>query len=109
MPRKSSLWNGAEAERLRRQHEIGDIGATIDRAVNAERLVGVDDGDMRGTEEIVVLQRLLGIGHLVPSGDTERVVELKAALAAPFEIDAEIFPRRREVVVVLGAGSGFRI
>src|SRR3954467_5711832 len=103
MPRQRGLRNGAEAERLRRQHEIADIGAAIDRAVDAERLVGMDDGDMRRAEEVVVLQRLLGVRHLVAARDPERVVELKAALAAAFEIDAEIFAWRREIMIVFRA------
>src|SRR3982074_3254743 len=84
-------------------------GAAVDRAINPERLVGVDDRDMRRAEEIVVLERLFGIGRLVASDNAYRVVELKAALAAALEIDAEIFARRREIMAVLGAGSGFRI
>src|SRR3954453_14175822 len=91
MARQRRLRDGAETERLRRQHEIADIGAAIDRAVNPERLVGVDDGDMRRAEEIVVLQRLFAIGRLVATRDAERVVELETALATAFEIDAEIF------------------
>src|SRR5262245_51849711 len=105
MPRQCSLRNGAEAQRLRRQHEVGDIPTAIDRAIDAEGLVGVDHGYMRRAEEIVVLQRLLRIRRLVASGYTERVVELEAAFAAAFQIDAEIFPRRREVVAFFGAGS----
>ncbi len=108
MPRQRGLRNRAEAERLRRQHEVADIGAAIDCAVDAERLVGVNDRDMRRAEEIVVLQRLLRIGHLVAPGDAERVVELKTALAAALEIDAEIFARRREIMVVFGAGRRLR-
>src|SRR6476619_5856455 len=109
MPCESSLRNRAEAERLRRQHEIADIGAAIDRAVDAERLVGVDDGAMRRAEEVVVLQRLLRVRYLVAARDPERVVELKAALAAAFEIDAEIFARRRKVMIVFCAGRGLGI
>src|SRR5436305_8040977 len=80
MARQRRLWNGAEAERLRRQHEIADIGAAIDRAIDAQRLVGVNDRDMRRAEEIVVLQRLFGVGRLVAARNPERVVKLKAAL-----------------------------
>ena len=54
-------------------------------------------------------QRLLRIRHLVASDDAERVVELKAALAAAIEIDAEIFARRRKVMPVLGAGRGLLV
>src|SRR3954447_15181498 len=97
--RERRLRNRAEPERLRGQHEVRDIGAAIDRTVDAERLVGVDDGHMRRAEEIVVLQRLLGIGHLVSARDAERVVELKTALATAIEIGAEIFARRREIIV----------
>src|SRR6267142_27841 len=109
MARQRRLRNGAETERLGGQHEIADIGAAIDRAVDSERLVGVDDGDMRRAEEIVVFQRLLAIGRLVAACDTERVVKLKAALAAAFEIDTEIFARRREIMIVPGARSSLRI
>src|ERR1700709_49342 len=82
MPCQCCLGNGAEAERLGGKHEITDIGAAIDRAVDTQRLVGVDDGDMRRAEEIVVLQRLSGIGRLVAARNSECVVELKTALAA---------------------------
>src|SRR5437879_1196517 len=109
MARQGGLWNSAEAERLGRQHEIADIGAAIDRAVDSERLVGMDNGDMRRAEEIVVLQRLLAIGRLVASDDAERVVKLEAALAAALQIDAEIFARRREIMVVAGTRSGLGI
>src|SRR3954463_1661900 len=106
MPRQCRLRDGAETEGLRRQHEVADIGAAIDRAIDAERLVGMDDGDVGRAEEIVVLQRLLAVGGLVALGNAERVVELKAAFAATIEIDAEIFARRREVVALLGARDG---
>src|SRR3954464_8028207 len=105
MPGERGLRDGPETERLRGQHEIADIGAAVDRAVNAERLVGMDDRDMRRAEEIVGLQRLSSVGCLVTAGDAERVVKLKAALAAALEIDAEIFPRRRKIMAVLGAGG----
>src|SRR4051812_41990439 len=109
MPGERGLRDGPETERLRGQHEVADIGAAVDRAVNAERLVGMDDRDMRRAEEIVVLQRLFGVGGLVAAHDAERVVELKAALAAALEINAQIFARRREIMAVLGTGGGFLI
>ena len=109
MARQRRLRNGAEPERLRGQHEIRDIGTAIDRTVDAERLVGVNDRDMRRTEEIVVLHRLFCISHLVAAGDAERVVELKAALAAAFEIDAGIFARRREIVIVAESAGSFLV
>src|SRR4029078_7767792 len=71
MPRQGGLRNGAEPERLRCQHEVGDIGAAMYRAVKAELLVVVNDRHMRRTEEVVVLQRLLRVGHLVASDDAE--------------------------------------
>ena len=109
MPCQRGLRDGAKAERLRRQHEIRDIGAAIDRAVDTEWLIGVDNSDMRRAEEIVVLQRLFRIGRLVAARDAERVVELKTALAAAVEIDAEIFARRREIMIVFRAGCGLGI
>src|SRR5712664_3391516 len=105
MTRKGGLRNGAETERLRGQHEIADIGAAINRTIDPQRFVRVDDGDVRGAEEVVVLQRLLAIGGLVATRDAKRVVELEPALAASFEIDPEIFARRRKIMVVAGAGS----
>ena len=101
MPRQCGLRDRAEAERLGCQHEIADIGAAVDRAVGPQRLGGVDDGDMRCAEEVVVLQRLLRIAGLVAARNAERVVELEAAFAAAIEIDTKIFARRREVVSVL--------
>ena len=99
----------AEPERLRRQHEVRDIAAAIDRAVDAERLVGMDDRDMRRAEEIEILQRLSGVGRLVAARDAERVVELKSALAPALQVDAAIFARERKIAGVrLAAGSGCR-
>src|ERR1700748_111967 len=98
--RQRGLRYGAEAERLGCQHEIVDISAAIDRAVNAERLVGVNDGDMRRTEEIEILQRLLRIGRLVATRNTERVVQLKADFASALQIDAAIFPRERKIAII---------
>src|ERR1700749_4919570 len=96
---ESSLRNGAETERLGCQHEIADIGAAIDRAINAERLVGVDDGDVRCAEEIEILQGLFRVGRLFRFGNAERVVELKAACPPPLQVDAAIFPRKRKIAV----------
>src|SRR5262249_39385148 len=107
--RERGLRNRAKPERLRGEHEVRDISAAIDRAIDAERLVGVDDGHMRRAEEGVVFERLFCVGELVASDDAERIVELKAAFTATLEIDAEIFTRRREVVVVLGTRRSLRI
>lgn len=94
MTRKRCLRNGAEAECLRRQHEIRDVSAAIDRTIGAERLGRVNDRDMRRAEEIVILQRLLGVGCLVTPDYAERVVELETAFAPPLQIDTEIFAWR---------------
>src|SRR5229473_3363907 len=94
-------------KRQRRQHEARDIAAAIDRAVDAERFVGVDDGDMRRAEEIEVFKRLFRIARFVTSGNAQRVVKLKAALAAAIEIDTAIFARERKVAGIrLAAGRG---
>src|SRR5205085_8890934 len=45
----------------------------------------------------------------VASGDTERVVKLKSALAAALQVASEIFARRWEVVAVRCAGRRLRI
>src|SRR5579872_539032 len=104
--RERSLRNGAEAERLRRQHEVGDIGAAIDRAVDAERFVGVDDRNMRRAEEIEIFKRLLGVSRPVTARNAERVVELEAAFTPPLEVHAAIFPWKRKIAVVLAAACG---
>src|SRR3954447_11480740 len=109
MARQRRLRDSTEPEHLGGEHEIADIGTAIDRAVDPERLIGMDDGDMRRTEEVVVLQRLFCVSRLVAARDAERVVKLKPALAAALEIDSAIFPRWREIMVVPGAGSGLRI
>src|ERR1700757_23775 len=105
---ESSLRNGAETERLGCQHEIADIGAAVDRAINTERLVGVDDGDVRRAEEIEILQRLFGVSGLVAFGNARRVVELKAASPPPLQVHAAIFARKRKIAVI-GAGTRRRI
>src|SRR5450432_3004181 len=109
MARQCGLRNGAETERLCGQHEIAYIGPAIDRAVDSERLVGMNNGDMRCAKEIIVFQRLPAISRLVAARDAERVVKLEAALTAAFEIDSEIFARRRKIMVVAGARSGLGI
>src|SRR3982751_1373864 len=91
---------GGDPERLRRQHKARDVAAAIDRAVNSQRLVGVNDGDMRRTEEIEILKRLLGVGCLVASGYAERIVKLEAAFAPPLQINAAIFARERKISAV---------
>src|ERR1700694_4694486 len=109
MARKRRLRNRAETQCLRGQQKIADIGTAVDRAVDAERFVGMNDGNVRRPEEIVILKRLLGIGGLVAARDAERVVELEAAFAAAFKINPEIFAGRREIMAVLGTRSGIRI
>src|SRR5450755_785548 len=69
----------------------------------------MDNRDMRRAEEIEVLQRLFGITGLVASRDAQRVVELEAAFAAPFQVDAAIFARKREVAAVWPAAGCGRI
>src|ERR1700686_3344751 len=97
MKRQRSLRHCRQSQRLRGQHEACDIAAAIDRTVDAERLVGMNDGDMRRAEEIEILQRLPGVARLVAAGYAERIVKLKAAFAAALQIDAAIFARERKV------------
>src|SRR5712675_1138946 len=52
-------------------------------------------------------QRLRRIARFVTPGNAERVVKLKAALAAALEIDPAIFARERKVAGIrLAAGGG---
>src|SRR6266436_5989652 len=107
MKRQRRLRHRGHAQRLRGQHEARDVTAAIDRAVDAERLVGMNDGNVRRAEEVEILQRLPGVARLVASGYAERVVKLKAAFAPPLEIDAAVFARERKVAGVrLAAGGG---
>src|ERR1700676_2479775 len=105
LTRQRRLRDAAKTERLRGQHEISDIGPAIDRTINAERFVGVDDGNVRRAEEFVILKRLLGIGGFVAARDAERVVELEATFPAALEVDAAIFARKRKVAIFRRAGT----
>src|SRR5205823_3536562 len=96
MKRQRRLRDRGHAHCLRGQHEARDIAAAIDRPVNAKRFVGMNNGDMRRTEEVEILQRLPGVTHLVTSDYAERVVELEAACAAV----------RMRSMVKRGTGSG---
>src|ERR1700739_4777726 len=98
--RQRRLWDGTETQRLCGPQKITDIGPAVDRTINAERLIGVNDGDVRRPEEIEVLERLPGIGRLVAARDAERIVELEAAFAAAVDGDAAIVARTRIVAVV---------
>src|SRR5258707_15801001 len=106
MKRHHRLLPRGHAQRLRGQHEARDISAAIDRAVDAERLVGMNDGNVRRAEEIEVFQRLPGVGRLVAPDYAERVVKLKAAFSAALQVDAAIFARERKVSAVRLAAGG---
>jgi hypothetical protein len=67
----------------------------------------VDDRHVWRAKEIVVFQRLPGIGSLVAARNAQRIVKLKAALAASIEIDAFVFARKRKIGVMRGAGGRF--
>src|SRR3982075_1973749 len=95
--RQRRLRHRGQSQCLRRQHEARDVAAAIDRAVDAECLIGMNDGDVRRAEEIEILQCLLGVGRLVAARDAQRIVKLKAAFAASLQIDAAIFARERKV------------
>src|SRR5258705_12919426 len=97
MKRQRRLRHRGHAQRLRGQHKAADIAAAIERAVDAERLVGMNDGNVRRAEEIEILQRLPGVARLVAPGYAERVVELKAAFAAALQVDAAIFAREWKI------------
>src|SRR5205085_7526726 len=106
MKRQRRLRHRRHSQRLSGQHEACDVAAAIDRAIDAERLVGMNDRDVRRAEEIEILQPLLGVAHLVASGYAERVVKLKAAFPAALQIDAAILARERKVSGVRRAAGG---
>src|SRR6202040_989148 len=76
---------------------------------DAERLVGMHDGDVRRAEEVEILQRLFGVTHFVAAGDAERIVELEAAFAPPLQMDPAIFSRERKIAGVRLAAGGYPI
>src|ERR1700739_4964372 len=104
--RQRRLWDGTETQRLCGQQKITDIGPAVDRTVNAERLIGVNDGDVRRPEEIEILERLPSIGRLFAARDAEGIVEREAAFAPALKIHAAIFARKREVAIIRRAGTG---
>src|SRR5258708_25990625 len=95
-----------QPRRLRREKKTREVAAAIDRAVDAERLVGMNDGDMRRAEEIEIFQCLFGVARLVAPDDAERIIKLKAAFATPLQIDAAIFARERKIPGVRLAARG---
>src|SRR5262249_22097411 len=104
LPGKRCLRDGGDAASLGSEEEGPDIGAAIDRAIDAERLVRRDDRDVRRAEEAIVLERLAGAGRAVAAGGAAGgVVELEAAFAATGQVDAAIFAREREVGRLSGA------
>src|SRR3954464_14534572 len=64
---------------------------------------------MRRPAENVLFQRLPRIGRLVAARDPERVVELKATLAAALQIDAAVFARKFEIAVLRRTRGGLGI
>src|SRR6201987_1928079 len=109
MKGERGLRDGGNPERLRRQQEARDVAAAIDGAVDAERLVGVQDGDVGRAEKVEILQRLSRVARLVAARNAERIVELKSALAPPLQVDAAIFTRKGEVAGIRPAARGVRI
>src|ERR1700751_5770956 len=109
MKGERALRDGGTPERLRRQQEARDVAAAIDGAVDAERLVGVQDGDVGRAEKVEILQRLSRVPRLVAARNPERIVELKSALAPPLPVDAAIFTRKGEVAGIRPAARGGRI
>src|SRR3546814_7702214 len=100
---QGSLRDRRHPERLRRQHESGDIAAAIHGTVDVERLVRGDDGDMRRSEEAEVLQRLPFGALVITFQDAELAIQRKSALAPPQGVYAAVFPRPRQVRFVVGA------
>src|SRR5690348_6791511 len=97
MERQGGLRNRRHAQRLGGEHEAGDIAAAVDRAIDAERFIGMHDGNVRGAEEVEILQRLLRISRLVTPCDAERIVKLEPAFAPPLQINAAIFAREWKI------------
>src|SRR5690606_14834289 len=87
---EGALCHRGDAERLRRQHEVGDIPAAVDRSVNVERLVSRDDRDVGRPEQSEILQRLFFGSLAVPLQDAKLPVELEAAFLAALSVSPTI-------------------
>lgn len=52
---------------------------------------------MRCTEQAKILTALPGRRHTVAARDANSLIKLETAFATPFQVDATIFPREREI------------
>lgn len=71
-----------DAEAARREQEVRDVDAAVDRPVLAERLFGRDDREMRGAEQLKIERGLSREGLAVAPGDAAALIELSGTLAA---------------------------
>src|SRR5688572_4019102 len=71
---KGRLRDRRDAERARGEHEVGDPGTAVDRAVDAELRVGRDDRDVRRAEEAEILESLPLRAGAITALDADRLV-----------------------------------
>src|SRR5581483_2486615 len=64
---------------------------------------------MRRVEEIEIFQGLSCVSRLVAARNSQRIIQLKAALAPPRQINTTVLARKRKIAMVRGAGTGRRI
>lgn len=94
--RDRRLGNRGNAQTLREQNEVPDIGAAVDGPIYAQVLVVGDDGYMRGAKEPKILQRLTRSADSIPTSHTHALVKLPSDFAPPLHIRTRIL-RRREI------------
>ena len=107
MSAQRRLRDAGDTQAARGQHEVVHPGAAVEHARHAQRLVRRDDHGVRRAEQPVVLHALPRRGCAVAARDADALVELEAALAPALEIDAAVFPRKREIGLALVRGDVF--
>jgi hypothetical protein len=91
MSGERGLPNGrATTSSLSRQEKISDVSAAIHRAIDADRLVRSDDGDVRRAKQPEVLERLTFIGGAIAARNPHGIAQAKSAVAAAGEIGAAV-------------------
>src|SRR6266850_6511419 len=94
--RQCGSGNRGDAQTLREQGEVTDIGATIDGAIHAQVPIRGDDRHMRRTKEPKILERLTGGASSIPTCHTHALVQLPSNFAPPLFISTGIL-RTREI------------
>ena len=99
--RQRRLWDRGNAQALREQDEVTDIGAAIDGPIHAQVPIRGNDRDMRRAKESKILQRLTGGARPIPTSHPHALVQLPSDFAPPLQISAGVL-RTREIELCRG-------